>query len=103
MTQTMKSPDAQELFRRHERSIFEHTDRLFAGLMFVQWLAAIAAAYWISPRAWAGATSQTHLHIWMAIYLGGVISLFPIALALLNPGATSTRHVIAVAQMLMSS
>jgi hypothetical protein len=36
---------APELFRAHERSIFVQTDRLFAGLMIVQWLAAIAAAY----------------------------------------------------------
>jgi PAS domain S-box-containing protein len=103
MTQTTKSPNATELFRKHERSIFEHTDRLFAGLMFVQWIAAIAAAYWISPLTWAGATSSPHLHLYMAIYLGGAISLFPIGLALLQPGLTTTRHVIAVSQMLMSS
>ncbi len=63
---------AEELYQKHARSIHEHTDRLFAGLMVVQWLAGIAAAYWISPRAWAGTTSQTHLHVWTAIYLGGL-------------------------------
>ena len=96
-------PRAEELYRQHERQIHVQTDRLFAGLMFVQWLAAIAAAYWISPRAWSGAASRTHLHVWSAVYLGGVISLLPIALALIRPGFTSTRYVIATAQMLMSS
>jgi PAS domain S-box-containing protein len=96
-------PRAEDLYRQHERRILVQTDRLFAGLMFVQWLAAIAAAYWIAPRAWTGAASRTHLHVWSAIYLGGAISLFPITLAIIRPGFTSTRYVVATAQMLMSS
>jgi PAS domain S-box-containing protein len=96
-------PRAEDLYRQHERKIHVETDRLFAGLMFVQWLAAIAAAYWIAPRAWTGVVSRTHLHVWSAVYLGGVISLLPIGLAIIRPGFTSTRYVIATAQMLMSS
>ena len=76
------SPRTEELYRAHERSILEHTDRLFAGLMFVQWLASIAAANWISPLAWSGSVSRIHVHLWAAVYLGGAISLFPIALAI---------------------
>src|SRR5213075_1680676 len=38
-----------------------------------------------------------------AIFLGGAVSSLPIALALLMPGRTVTRHVIAVAQMLWSA
>jgi PAS domain-containing protein len=96
-------PHAEELYRQHEREIHVQTDRLFAGLMFVQWLAAIAAAYWIAPRAWTGVVSRTHLHVWSAVYLGGLVSLLPIGLAIIRPGFTSTRYVIATAQMLMSS
>ena len=95
---------APEVFyREHERSIHEQTDRLFAGLMIVQWLAAIAAAVWISPRAWSGPLSRTHLHVWAAVYLGGALTLFPVALAMTRPGRASTRYIIATAQMLMSS
>ena len=96
-------PNADTLYQRHVRTILEQTDRLFAGLMVVQWIAAIAAAYWIAPRTWTGTFSQTHLHVWAALYLGGAITVFPVALALLRPGETLTRHVVAVAQMLMSS
>ena len=39
-------------------------DRWFACLMACQWFAGIAAAYWISPRTWAGMTSRTHPHVW---------------------------------------
>src|SRR4051794_9112689 len=94
---------AEELYRQHERAIAAQTDRLFAGLMLVQWLAAVAAADWIAPRAWTATASGTPLPVWSALYLGGTIGLLPIALALLRPGATSTRYVIATAQMLMSS
>ena len=92
-----------DLFTEHRQSIFRRTDRMFAALMVVQWLAGIAAALWISPKTWAGPYSQTHIHVWAAVFLGGAVSLFPVALALLRPGEPSTRYVIATAQMLMSS
>src|SRR4030095_1005373 len=38
-----------------------------------------------------------------ALLLGGLLSAFPAALALLRPGERSTRYVIAVAQMLMGA
>ena len=93
----------KDLFTEHRQSIFKRTDRMFAALMVVQWAAGIAAALWLSPKTWAGSYSQTHIHVWAAVFLGGAISLFPVALALLRPGAASTRYVIATAQMLMSS
>jgi diguanylate cyclase (GGDEF)-like protein len=96
-------PRARHLFTEHWRAICERTDRMFACLMAIQWLAGIAAALWISPRTWAGPYNQIHIHVWAAVFLGGTISLFPIVLALLRPGETSTRYVIATAQMLMSS
>ncbi|HEV2983069.1 MAG TPA: ATP-binding protein [Vicinamibacterales bacterium] len=96
-------PRAADLYRQHEHRIFVQTDRLFAGLMFLQWLAAIAAARWISARVWTGAMGRPDLAVWTAVSLGGGISLLPIALALARPGATATRYVIATAQMLMSS
>ena len=96
-------PRARRLFTEHQQSICKRTDRMFAGLMAIQWVAGIAAALWLSPRTWSGPYSQTHLHVWAAIFLGGAISLFPVALALLRPGEPSTRYVIATAQMLMSS
>lgn len=80
-----------------------YTDRLFAVLMAIQWLGGIVAALVITPRTWVGSISQTHLHVWMAILLGGAIAAAPISLALFLPGRSITRHVIAVAQMLFSA
>jgi two-component system, sensor histidine kinase and response regulator len=93
---------AEILFRERRQQIHARTDRLFAGLMLVEWAAAILAAEIISPLAWEGRFSHTHVHVWAAIVLGGVITIVPALLGLVRPGCTSTRHTIAVGQMLMS-
>ncbi len=94
---------ADELFTLHQRQIYVQTDRMFAALMVVQWLASIAAAVLISPRTWIGTRSEVHPHIWAAVLLGGVITSLPVLLAAFQPGRVLTRHVIAVAQMLTSA
>src|SRR5437016_1269132 len=93
----------EELFREHRDTIARRTDRLFAGLMLLQWAAAILAAYWLSPLTWGGRFSQTHLHVWAAWFLGGAITIVPVALALFQPGRISTRYVVAAGQMAMSA
>ena len=92
-----------ELFHEQQQRIFASTDRMFAVLLACQWLAAIGAALWISPRAWEGATSYVHPHVWTAVLLLAVIDSLPLALALLRPGQMLTRHTIAIAQMLTSA
>src|SRR5437667_245256 len=92
-----------EIFHAHRQRIYELTDRLFAGLMRFQWVAAIAAAYWVSPLTWAGAASRTHLHVWAAVFLGGACTLFPVGLAVGWPGRAFTRYAVASGQMLMSA
>jgi PAS domain S-box-containing protein len=92
-----------QLFSKHQQDIYKSTDRMFAVLMTVQWIAGIVAAYWISPKTWIGFTSQTHVHVWAALFLGGAISSLPILLAVTRPGRSSTRFTIAVGQMLMGA
>jgi signal transduction histidine kinase len=94
---------ADALFHAAQQEIYRRTDRMFACLMGVQWLAGILFALYVSPVAWFGAVSRTHVHVWAAVVLGGAISLFPALLALLRPGAATTRYSIATAQMLMSA
>ncbi|HVX10579.1 MAG TPA: ATP-binding protein [Pirellulales bacterium] len=93
---------AEELFREHQRAIYRRTDRLFAALMPLQWLGSVAAALWLSPLTWQGTTSEMHPHVIAALVLGGLITVFPVALALTSPGAALTRYAIATGQMLMS-
>ena len=91
---------ATELFEQYQSDLHQRTDRLFAGLLVFQWIGGILFALWISPLAWSGTVSRTHVHVWAAIMLGGIINLFPAALGILRPGRPSTRFTIGVAQML---
>jgi two-component system sensor histidine kinase/response regulator len=99
----MSSTRAEALFAQYQRNLHVRTDRLFAGLMGLQWIAGIVFAVWVSPLAWYGATSRTHIHVWAAVFLGGAICLFPAMLGLLRPGRPSTRYTIAVGQMLVGA
>jgi two-component system, sensor histidine kinase and response regulator len=94
---------ADELFREQQENTYCDTDRLFARLMFFQWIAAVVAAVVITPFTWDGESRAVHIHVWTAIFLGGAITVFPIWMTRVWPGATITRHAIAVAQMLMSA
>src|ERR1700734_2895010 len=89
-----------EHFESHCQQVWQRTDRMFAGLLALQWLAGIGVALWITPLTWIGATSSIHLHVLAAIFLGGVLAAFPILLVFLRSGRPITRHFIAVAQML---
>ena len=97
------APGADMLFAAYQEQIYRRTDRLFAFLMAGQWIAGIVFALIVAPRTWVGAASSTHVHVYAAVFLGGAISLFPITLALLKPGAALTRYTIATAQMLMGA
>ena len=103
ISETMPQERAATFFQEAQNNIHRRTDRLFAKLMIVQWLAGIATALWISPKTWIGATSRIHWHVWAAIFLGGTISGLPVLLAWKQPGQVLTRHVIAVGQMLTSA
>ncbi|MFL5328551.1 MAG: ATP-binding protein [Gemmataceae bacterium] len=91
------------VFAEHVGSIRRHTDRLFIFIMLLQWVAGVAVAVFVSPRAWSGTYSETHFHVWAATLMGGVITLLPVALAVRAPGTRITRYVISVAQMMWSA
>ena len=72
--------------------------------MAFQWIAGIVFALWVSPLAWFGAVSRTHLHVWAAVFVGGVICLSSGAARARSARAVaSTRYTVAVAQMLMGA
>jgi PAS domain-containing protein len=74
---------------------------LFAFLLVLQWLVAIALALWIAPRGWEGGVSQTHLDVWIVLLLGGAIVSFPIYLAIRHPDRRISRHAVGFSQALM--
>jgi signal transduction histidine kinase/ActR/RegA family two-component response regulator len=94
---------AEELFTSDLNRQLVRTDRLFGGLLMFQWLGAVLAACFISPRTWSGDVSTINPHVWAALILGGLITILPVLLVVLRPGAVATRHVIGVSQMLMGA
>lgn len=93
----------ESLLLEQQQIVYKQTDSLFAWLLVCEWLASCLIAACISPRSWAGSYSTVHIHIWTAIFLGGLIVSCPIFLATKCPGKTITRHSIAVGQMLYSA
>jgi two-component system, sensor histidine kinase and response regulator len=93
---------AQSLFDGMREDFFRSTDHLFAGLMPLQWLGAILVAWWI-PAQFDEPTILGLSHIWLAVLIGGAITLVTVNLALFHSGKATTRHAIAIGQMLMSA
>lgn len=93
----------RELFADQCLRLHTQTDRMFAALMLVQWVAGIIVALVVSPQAWAGTASSVHPHLQAAVVLGALIASLPVWMAWRHPGHAATRHCIAVGQMLFSA
>jgi PAS domain S-box-containing protein len=99
-------PDTAAVDRRFTSALTQlrsSTDRLLASLLVVQWIAMIGVSIVVSPQAWEGRETATHIHAWTAILLGGVVCLYPAWLGWNRPGQTMTRHMMAIGQMLVSA
>ena len=103
MSNATTAARAEELYREHTSKRHVTVSRMFAVLLVVQYVACVAAAFAVSPYAWAGKDRVLHMHVWVAILGGAGITLLPVLLALFRPAAPLTRHVIAASQMLSSA
>jgi signal transduction histidine kinase/CheY-like chemotaxis protein len=97
-----KAIRAQEIYRSFRTAGDEQVNRLFVRLLLLEWLAAMAVALILSPRTWAGSESAVHIHLWLAVGLGGALAVYPTFLVWKNPAARENRYVIACAQMIFS-
>jgi len=94
---------AQALYTEQRQRVLKRVDRMFLGLMGGQWVFGILVALFYSLYGWEGKQRAIHLHVYLAVFLGGALSLFPMLLAWRRPGWVVTRQVIAVSQMLWSA
>src|SRR5688572_5662869 len=83
----------QHLLKKQQQRHHAAIDRMFGVLMLIQWAAAVAAAYWISPLTWEGLSHSIHPHVWLALGFGGAIASLPAILDFCYPGRLITRHV----------
>lgn len=93
----------QKHFASQREEACRQANRLFSYLMVAQYVALVATSIWISPTTWAGESSSLHMHVILAVVLGGLITLFPVALARFRPSDILTGHVFAGGQMLVSA
>jgi two-component system sensor histidine kinase/response regulator len=93
----------EEYFAAQQQRIYRRTDSLFACLLILQWLTAVAISIWVTPQAWIGTASQIHPHARAAVLLGGIVCSFPLLMIWKRPGQPLTRHSVAIAQMLTSA
>jgi hypothetical protein len=91
------------LYQEQVRTRRASADRMFAVLMVVQWVFAIALAMFVSPYAWAGKVREFHPHVYAALFMGGGIALLPVLMAIYLPGRIVTSHVMVASQMLWSA
>lgn len=94
---------ASELFQEQRQRLLGRVDRMFLALMAAQWVFGILVALFFSPYGWEGKEKAIHFHVYLAVLLGGLLSLFPMVLIWRRPGWVVTRHVVAVSQMLWSA
>ena len=79
------------------------TDKHLSLLIVAEWIGTMITALIVSPRSWSGATSTIHLHLVAAVLRGGAIAVPTFFVTQRHLGRTTTRHIVAVAQMLMGA
>ena len=100
---TFSTDAGESLFNEELAKLRLATHRVFCWLLLGQWGAAVLCALGLSPLTWSGSDAALHWHVSAAVGLGGLLSLFPIALIRLAPSWRLTRHATTVAQMLFSA
>jgi PAS domain S-box-containing protein len=91
------------IFAQNLDEVHRGTDRLFFGLLLVQWIFGILLAVTLSPLTWEGRISSVNIHLAVAIVFGGIVNSLPLILIRTRPGWWGTRQAVAVAQMLWSA
>ena len=104
--QALESPGmkrhAAEKFQAADKALALSVDRMMSILLAVEWIGMMAVALIAAPQIWDTAIGRLHPQVFAAILAGPAFILPAILLARLYPARQITRHIIAVAQILVS-
>ncbi len=89
----------------HENNLENATrvSRVMGYLLITQWLVLVIIAFAYTPLTWVGGTAKPHMHVYLSIILGGMVTLFPAYLAFRHSRIPSTRLIVAAGQLLVST
>ncbi len=91
-------PEESDHLRLEEQKADAHTNRLFAGLMLLQAIIAVALAIFLTPQTWAGSQSSIHVHVIASAVLAVLLGIVPAYLGWFRSEFHLTRYVMAISQ-----
>ena len=103
MQSVAPTADTNALFQKRHENECARVHRFVTWIMIGQWVLGLAFAAFLSPLTWIGDRNDVHIHVWSAIIAGGSLSGFAILWMRWYPELASTRHVVAIVQMLWSA
>ena len=92
-----------DLFQKRYEHECLWVHRFMTWIMIGQWALGLAFAAFLSPLTWIGQRNEVHVHVWAAFLIGMSLSGFAILWMRMFPREASTRHIVAVVQMLWSA
>src|SRR4051812_27329821 len=94
---------SQVLFQLRQRGVQAKVDALFAWLLIVQWAVLMGCAVFAPAGAWLQGTFRSAGNVRVAVLIAGLIYTLPILFGFVHRGETTTRHLIAIAQLVTSA
>lgn len=91
---------SKDIYKEIRQTIIIKTDQLFAKLMLIQWIGCVMLSLQLDPH-WSTVPSFES-PLMLSVFAGGILALAPFVWSAMYPGANSTKHVIAISQMLSS-
>ncbi|MEQ9823308.1 MAG: methyl-accepting chemotaxis protein [Puniceicoccaceae bacterium] len=92
-----------QIFNHIQIETAKRVSRVMGYLLLFQWVVLILVALAYTPLTWVGSASKPHMHVYLSILLGGLVTLFPTYLAFFHAERYATRLVVAAGQLLVSS
>jgi PAS domain S-box-containing protein len=90
----------ESLFRQQLELGYRETDRLFAGLLLLEWAVLAVIALVVDRVAGHGVFEKSDPWVWPIVFAGAIITIGAVWLARAWPGRALTRYTIAAVQML---
>jgi two-component system sensor histidine kinase/response regulator len=92
----------REIYEENMARLRARADDFLARLLLAHWLVEVLVARWLTPYTWIGDVYSIHLHVWLALVLGGLISLPPCLLLLREKSSLFVSHWLATSLGLSS-